>query len=1019
MTDAGRGGPVPMHAPESIQTFGFLLAFREPGRHLERCSANIRDLLGRAPQELVGLRPEDVLPSALIDQIETSPATPSGGTLLRQAFVAPDGTPHSVTVLRTADHLILELEPTDEDCAAIYELVCRVQAGIEILRPIADPQRMLAKIAEIFRDITGFDRVLLFRFDADWNRDIVAEERSPAAPGRFLGLRVPADALPVVARRLYQRAGIRLIPDVRLPSVPIVGVAGAALDGEPLDLSDSCLRATSAEHAAHLTAIGVRASLTIAIELSGHLWGIATAHHYQPRRLSAIRRAACRMLATSIAAPLAALEDTARAADSTRRAIAVARAGGEAIERAGPGGSPLDAFVRHLADVADATAAVLRIGTAEASAGTLPARPLLDRILALAASEHEGGVFATDSLSRLEPSMAPVRDIASGVVSLDLPVPGGGMLLLLRGEIVEEVVWAQDGSQPYSDSGPPWAVAVGNRKGNPPLGGDGAGVQRVRGVARGWSERLLPLLPVARQAVLDIVRAATEREALAAIRRRESELRTIYDSVDEGIALADRTGRILNCNQRFAALLDLPLETVVGQPFDALIEPAGPGSLRLLDGTPTKVRLRGADAGGRALEFRSSPTGQGDGSSWTIVLRDVSQRERFEAELVRAREAAERANRAKDEFLANMSHELRTPLTAVLGYIDLLDQQIRDPTQRKWISTVRRSGWSLLRLLSDIVDFARIDAGEVRLEFGVFDPVAKVHSIIDLFRPTMDQKGIAAEVRVAAGMPRAVVGDQARIRQVLSNLIGNAVKFTREGRITVDIEASAPDPAGQIAMSISVADTGVGIAAKDLGRLFDRFSQADTSSTRPFGGAGLGLAIARGLARRMGGDVTAHSAGPGQGARFRLDLPVRSVARAAPPSPPAAAGTRQHGSVLIIEDDPVNQELLAEMVRVLGFTAELAGTGEQGVAAAAARPDLTALLVDVNLPGINGLEAIRRIRALDPPVSGAPILCITALASDRDRVAALAAGADAYLSKPLRLAELRQTLEREIARRSA
>ena len=214
-------------------------------------------------------------------------------------------------------------------------------------------------------------------------------------------------------------------------------------------------------------------------------------------------------------------------------------------------------------------------------------------------------------------------------------------------------------------------------------------------------------------------------------------------------------------------------------------------------------------------------------------------------------------------------------------------------------------------------------------------------------------------------------------------------------------------------------DDGPGIRPDALPRLFDRFSQADTSSTRPFGGAGLGLAIARGLARRMGGDVSAQSAGPGQGARFRLDLPVRSVARAAAPSAPAAAGTRQHGSVLIIEDDPVNQELLAEMVRVLGFTAELAGTGEQGVAAAAARPDLTALLVDVNLPGINGLEAIRRIRALDPPVSGAPILCITALASDRDRVAALAAGADAYLSKPLRLAELRQTLEREIARRSA
>jgi light-regulated signal transduction histidine kinase (bacteriophytochrome)/CheY-like chemotaxis protein len=1013
---------VPLHAPEAVQTFGYLLAFRRTDGGLERCSANIAGLLGQGPADLAGRLPSDILSPAIAALIDTTATAPSGGTLLRERFLAPGGAPHSVIFFHTADHLVVEVEPADEDADATYELMCRTHTAIEVLRNIADPGVMMAKITQVFRDITGYDRILLFRFDRDWNRDVVGEERSPAATGRFLGLRVPADALPAVARRLYQRAGTRLIPDVLLPDVPVVRAAPGDGDGDPgpLDLSDSGLRSTSAEHAAHLNQLGVRASLTMAIEVAGHLWGMVTAHHYQPRRLSALRRAACRLLATSIAAPLAALEDSADSSAHTRRALEISRAASEALERPGSSETALVHFAQSLAGIAEATGVLVRAGTATASAGTLPARPVLDRIAALAATESDGGIFATESLSAADPSLAGVRDIASGAVGLDLPVPGGGILLLLRGEIAEEVVWARDASRPYSDSGPAWAVAVHSREagGSVPVPDDAPRVERTRGAARGWPERLLPLLPIARQTVLDICRLGAERETLAAIRRRESELRTIYDSVDEGIALADGEGRVVSCNQQFATLAGLSADGAVGRRLDDLIavtEPAGTG--RLLAISRGKGHPRGPGAAQTTLELRATATGRGAGGLHTVVVRDISQRERFEAELVRAREAAERANRAKDEFLANMSHELRTPLTAVLGYIDLLDQQLRDPTQRKWVATIRRSGWSLLRLLSDVVDFARIDAGEIRLEFSVLDPVGKVHSIIDLYRPTMEEKGIRAEVQVAPGMPRAVIGDAARMRQVLGNLIGNAVKFTREGTIAIAVEAGPADADGQIDLTFSISDTGIGIAPENLGALFDRFSQADASSTRPFGGVGLGLAIARGLARRMGGDIRAESAGLGQGARFRLNLPVRSATRAAPAGAPAVVRPRARGGLLIIEDDPVNQELLAEMTRILGFVPEVAGTGELGVETAAARPDLAALLVDVSLPGMNGLEAIRRIRALDSSVARAPILCVTALASEKDRAAALAAGADAYLTKPVRLADLRQALERETAGR--
>ncbi|MCC7272050.1 MAG: response regulator [Alphaproteobacteria bacterium] len=1014
-TPAGPG----IHAPEAIQPVGVLLAFAGPEPRLDRCSANAPDLLGLPLADLAGRTPAELLGAEIAAAIAATPPLPRGATLLRHHFADRGGALHSVQFFASGDHLVLEIEPETESAEDVFALLSRTQAAIETLRTIPRGQCMAAGLARLCRDITGYDRAVVFRFDVDWNRDVIAEDRSDVLPGSFLGLRVPADALPAVAREIYLQAGMRPVPDVDLAPIPIVAL-GAAGSDRPLDLTHSTLRRTPVEHADHLRGMGVRASLTMAIEDAGRIWGLVSAHHALPRPLSAARRAACRLLVASVASLLAARADGTQEQATAEMTLRIARAASEILNRQGGGRAALAAFAEALAAATRSSSVLIHAGALKVVAGNSPDVAVIDRILAAVRGHARGGITTIESLAAIDPALAAVREIASAVAAIDLPLDGG-VLLLLRGEIPEEIIWSTGPTGPVSDAGPPWAHAILSRGTEGGRAGSSHRVERTRGVARGWPGAVLPALEVARQAVLDILRVFAEREAHEALRKREIELRTIYEGVDEGIALVDAAGRVVSCNRRFAVLLGCEGEPLAGRAVDDLIEVTEPqGVDRMLDVDHAKGRPRPEAARTRPIEIRATATGQGEEAVHAVVVRDIARRELFERELVSAREAAERASRAKDEFLANMSHELRTPLTAVLGYIDLLDQQLRDPVQRKWIATIRRSGWSLLRLLSDIVDFARMDAGEIRLEYGVFDPVAKANSIVDLFRPTMDEKGIRAEVRIGPGVPRAVVGDAARARQILGNLVGNAVKFTREGAITIDVTAQRTDREGQIELEFAITDTGVGIAPAKLAELFERFSQADASSTRHYGGVGLGLAIARGLARRMGGDVVAESAGIGCGAVFRLRLPVRTATRAAGTTAPVARprpGTR--GAVLIIEDDPVNQELLAEMMRILGFMPEIAGDGETAVELATARDDFSAILVDVSLPGMDGMEATRRIRALDGRTAGCPIICVTALASEKDRSDALAAGADAYLTKPVRLADLRATLERATSRFAA
>jgi two-component system, sensor histidine kinase len=395
-----------------------------------------------------------------------------------------------------------------------------------------------------------------------------------------------------------------------------------------------------------------------------------------------------------------------------------------------------------------------------------------------------------------------------------------------------------------------------------------------------------------------------------------------------------------------------------------------------------------------------------DVATRTAELRAVN------AQLIAARDRAEEGSRAKSQFLANMSHELRTPLNGIMGMTDLTLDTPLSVEQREYLQTVRTAAAGLLLVINDVLDIARIEAGKLRLDDVSFDVRTLIADTLRLFEARAGEKGLALGHTTGDGIPLALRGDPGRLRQILINLIGNAVKFTDEGSVQVEVRQQS-ESTETVVLAFIVADTGPGIPPDQHERIFDSFAQADGSLTRKHEGTGLGLAISAQLARLMGGRITIEST-PGRGATFTATLPfTRGLATAA-----CAAGSSiarpllRRCRILVAEDNPINRKVVTKLLAKQGHSVVLAVNGlEASELAARERFDL--VLMDVQMPVMDGLAATEAIRAREAQ-SGAhlPIIALTAhaLAGDRDRC--LAAGMDGYVSKPVTSA----TLFAEIAR---